>query len=41
MNFLKHQIGSCVAVNGENRKLPDLIEKIFICVPKKNESLKV
>jgi len=32
MHFLKLQSGSWVPVNGEYRKLSDLIKKIFVCV---------
>jgi len=31
MDFLKHHSGSCVALNGEYKKLSDFIKKIFIC----------
>jgi len=39
MNFLKRQSGSCVAVNGDYRKLSDFPKNILICVPKTIESL--
>jgi len=37
MKFLKRQ--SCVAVNGDYRKLSDFPKNILICVPKTIESL--
>jgi len=33
--------GSCVGCQWRDRKLSDFIKKIFICVPKMKESLKV
>jgi len=39
MNFLKRQSGSCEPVNGEYKNLSDFIKKIFMCVPKMDESL--
>jgi len=40
MNFLKHQSGNCLAVNGGTEIIQiSLNQKIFICAPKINLSV--
>jgi len=36
--FLRHESGSCIDVNGGTESLKISLKKIFICVPKMNES---